>query len=139
MKIFRLVIVGLFLVGCSHLETHFVHSDDLGNLAVVAVMFVTGNPNPFIDTIWNAMSSDIGKQISVPNIEVNAFNLLPGNKDYYPYNGSLTTPPCTEGVRWIFLKKSVEIAQNQVEKFHALMRHDNDRPIQPVFTRPVLQ
>ena len=121
------------------LEAHFVHSDDQGNLAVVAVMFVAGNPNSFIDTIWNSMSPDVGKQISAPNVEINAFDLLPGEKDYYLYNGSLTTPPCTEGVRWIVMKKTVEIAQNQVEKFNALMGNDNNRPIQPVFARPVLQ
>ena len=65
--------------------------------------------------------------------------LLPTEHDYYLFNGSLTTPPCTEGVHWIVFKQPVTIAKKQVEAFKQIMHHDNNRPVQPVNSRPILQ
>ena len=66
-------------------------------------------------------------------------NLLPSDRDYYRFNGSLTTPPCTEGVRWLVLKTPVSVSREQVAAFSKVMHHPNNRSIQPVNARPVLQ
>ena len=65
--------------------------------------------------------------------------LLPANRDYYRFNGSLTTPPCTEGVRWLVMKEPLTISKEQREAFLAVMHHPNNRPLQPVNARPVLR
>jgi len=67
--------------------------------------------------------------------KVNADLFMPADKDYYRFNGSLTTPPCTEGVRWIVLKNSVSVSQEQIDKFVRVMHHPNNRPVQPVNAR----
>ena len=64
--------------------------------------------------------------------------LLPKSKDYYYFNGSLTTPPCSEGVRWMVLKEYQTISKEQVEQFLGVMHHENNRPVQPVNARKVL-
>jgi carbonic anhydrase len=69
----------------------------------------------------------------------NVAQLLPARRDYYEFNGSLTTPPCTEGVRWLVIKKPVTASSHQVEAFSHLMHHPNNRPLQPVNARTVLQ
>jgi len=65
--------------------------------------------------------------------------LLPANRDYYRYNGSLTTPPCTEGVRWVVMKQPMTISKEQLEAFKTTLGFDNNRPVQPVNARPVLR
>jgi carbonic anhydrase len=59
--------------------------------------------------------------------------------DYYRFNGSLTTPPCSEGVRWLVMKAPVPASREQIEAFAHVIHHANNRPIQPVNARPVLQ
>jgi len=70
---------------------------------------------------------------------VSAESLLPANRDYYRFNGSLTTPPCTEGVWWLVMKQPASASMEQIERFAHVMHHPNNRPLQPVNARPVLQ
>jgi len=121
------------------MEAHLVHADKDGNLAVIAVMFTEGASNPLINTVWKYMPQKAGETISKPDVSINVMDMLPKKKDYYRFNGSLTTPPCTEGVRWLVLKTSVEASAEQVKKFHTVMHHDNNRPLQPLYARPVLK
>jgi tryptophanyl-tRNA synthetase len=65
--------------------------------------------------------------------------LLPVNKAYYRFDGSLTTPPCSEGVRWFVLKNYMKISESQVEEFLNIMHHHNNRPVQPLNARKVMQ
>ena len=120
------------------LEAHFVHADQDGNLAVVAVMFEEGKFNPELEKAWAAMPDKAGDsaQLEVP---ANAASLMPAAKDYYRFNGSLTTPPCSEGVRWIVLKQYATASKAQIEKFTHVLGHANNRPVQPLNARPVLQ
>lgn len=120
------------------MEAHFVHADDAGNLAVIAVMYTKGQENTAIAPVWAQMPSKAG-ETSKASTSVSAMNMLPKNKDYYRFNGSLTTPPCSEGVYWMVMKDSVEASAGQIEKFHSTFHHDTNRPVQALNARPVLK
>jgi carbonic anhydrase len=119
------------------LEAHLVHADKDGNLAVVAVVFNEGKANATVAAAWSRMSKAEGKS-ELPT-KVSAAGLLPKSHDYYRYNGSLTTPPCTEGVRWIVMKKPMTVSQEQLNAFQTTVGFANNRPIQPANARPVLK
>ncbi|GAB6063462.1 carbonic anhydrase [Deferrisoma palaeochoriense] len=121
------------------LEAHFVHADDQGNLAVLALLFEQGEENPELAKIWAHMPASAGSQASPEGVSVRADALLPASRDYYRYNGSLTTPPCTEGVLWLVLKTPATVSAEQVEAFRHVMHHDNNRPVQPLNARAVLR
>ncbi len=121
------------------MEAHLVHEDKDGNLAVIAVMFTKGKGNPLIKTVWEHMPAEAGSRVSKPKKAINVMDMLPENKAYYRFNGSLTTPPCTEGVRWLVLKDPVRVSNHQVKKFRSVMLHDTNRPIQRRNARPVLK
>ncbi len=119
-------------------EAHFVHADKDGNLAVIALMFEYGDKNPVIEKLWEKMPEKAGEKNSVEPA-YKPYDLLPSDRDYYRFNGSLTTPPCSEGVRWFVIKKPVTISKDQVKKFAHIMHHPNNRPVQPVNARPILK
>ena len=120
------------------LEAHLVHADKEGNLAVVAVMFSEGTEHPALARLWRALPDGAGKS-STPDPGISAVSLLPADRDYYRYNGSLTTPPCSEGVRWLVMKKPVSASGAQIAAFVRAVGVPNNRPIQPVNARPVLR
>ncbi len=64
---------------------------------------------------------------------------MPDNKEYYRFNGSLTTPPCTEGVLWMVMKNQVAVSAEQVKQLAEVLEHPNNRPVQAVNARPILQ
>ena len=115
-----------------------MHADKDGNLAVVAVMFTAGEANKTLAMAWSQMPENAGEKIALGS-PVPADGILPLNRDYYRFNGSLTTPPCSEGVRWLVMKEPVTASKEQIEKFTHVMHHPNNRPLQPVNSRPVLQ
>jgi len=119
------------------LEAHFVHASKDGKLAVVALMFKEGKENKILNQFWNKMPMKSGdkSKLIVEKLET----LLPKNKDYYRFNGSLTTPPCTEGVRWIVLKEATTLSKAQIEKFAKVMGSPNNRPIQTTNARMVIE
>ena len=82
------------------LVAHLVHSDAAGHTAVVAVLFDLGAANPLLDTMWKNIPAEKEKEVDVASISINAADLLPADHGYFTYMGSLTTPPCTEGVTW---------------------------------------
>ncbi|WP_373030872.1 carbonic anhydrase [Sulfurovum sp.] len=120
------------------LEAHFVHLDKDGNIAVLALMFEEGTENAELSKVWEKMPKNGGDTNELVLSDI-ASSLLPDNKDYYRFNGSLTTPPCTEGVRWFVLKTPVSISKEQVESFLHTMHHPNNRPIQKVNARVVVE
>ncbi len=120
------------------LEAHFVHLDKDGNIAVLALMFENGDENKELAKIWAKMPADANGKSDVKLANI-AAALLPQNKDYYRFNGSLTTPPCTEGVRWLVLKTAVTISKAQVDKFLSIMKHHNNRPIQNTNARMIIK
>jgi carbonic anhydrase len=121
------------------MEAHFVHADKDGNLAVIGVMYTKGNENGGITPVWNNMPAKTNATSKDSKITISAMDMLPANKDYYRFNGSLTTPPCSEGVRWMVMKNPVEASAEQIEKFHSSFHGDTNRPVQPINARPVLK
>jgi len=119
------------------LEAHFVHASKAGELAVVAVMFEEGAQNKALTELWAKMPQNVGDKNPIDAKNLDA--LLPKDRDYYRFNGSLTTPPCTEGVRWLVMKKSVMLSAAQIETFKKVMHHHNNRPLQARHARMILK
>jgi carbonic anhydrase len=115
---------------------HLVHKSAQGKLAVVAVLLNAGQANTAIEAIWNTMPGVAGRTRERPEVQFNPMSLLPADRSYYAFEGSLTTPPCTEGVQWLVLKTPVEMAREQVLHFAALYPM-NARPLQPANDRVV--
>ena len=105
---------------------HMVHQAQDGQLAVVAVLFEVGEKNPFIQKILD----NIGKET-----DIDPQRLLPKDTNhFYHYVGSLTTPPCSEGVEWFILKDTDSISKEQLQRFRRFYE-DNERPLQPLNNR----
>ena len=119
------------------MEAHLVHADKDNHLAVVAVMFEAGQPNALLDKVWQ-QAPDIGGKASLTT-DLPAAALLPSERDYYRFNGSLTTPPCSEGVRWLVLKQPVTASNAQLKQLVHHIHHENNRPLQAVNARVILQ
>ncbi len=120
------------------MEMHLVHADAEGNLAVVAVMLEEGDENETLKEIWSSMPKVAGDKSSLlPAISVEG--LLPVKREYYRFNGSLTTPPCSEGVLWLVMKQPVFAAKEQIAQFMGIMHQPTNRPVQPVYARPILE
>lgn len=120
------------------LEMHLVHVDKDGNIAVIGVMFSEGEKNDELAKAWSVMPKDPDiTATAAGTIDANA--LLPKSRDYYRFNGSLTTPPCTEGVTWVVMKEAVTVSTAQVEAFAQVMHHPNNRPVQPLNARTILK
>ncbi len=115
---------------------HLVHKNNEGQLAVVAVLLDEGASNPMIDKVWTYMPLDTGDRVRMPQGLLNVSELLPTDQRYYQFMGSLTTPPCSEGVLWMVMKQPVTISKAQYKLFTQLYPN-NARPVQPVNGRPV--
>lgn len=115
---------------------HLVHRNDEGQLAVVAVLLEPGTANTLIDKVWTYMPLDTKDQVRMPPGLLNLNELLPADQRYYQFMGSLTTPPCSEGVLWMVLKSPMPISAAQLKLFTQLYPM-NARPVQPVNGRPV--
>lgn len=120
------------------MEAHLVHADKDGNLAVVAVMFKEGAENKTIAKVWSVIPKEEGEKNAIA-FPLSAAALLPSKRAYYRFNGSLTTPPCSEGVRWLVMKQPISVSKEQVEAFSHVMHHPNSRPVQAINARPVLE
>lgn len=111
------------------MELHFVHRNEEGKLAVVGVMMEKGKAHPSIDTIWQHIPG-AGETNAVEGVTMNVASLLPNGSTYYSYSGSLTTPPCSEGVSWNVLAKPIQVSEEQIAAFEQLYQV-NARPVQP--------
>ena len=118
----------------SAMVIHFVHKNMAGELAVLAVMLREGNENPGIKTLWAHAPKKEGPEFTPEGVMFNPTNLLPREMDFFHYDGSLTTPPCKEKVKFFILKSQVNISKEQVTEFPFKM---NARPIQATNGRPI--
>ena len=115
---------------------HLVHKNSEGQLAVVAVLLDPGVVNALINKVWTYMPLDQSDRVRLPAGIIDMNELLPKDQRYYQFIGSLTTPPCTEGVLWMVLKQPTQISKDQLRLFQQLFPN-NARPVQPVNGRPV--
>jgi len=114
-------------------EMHLVHKNDKGQLAVVGVLIETGAENAAYKAIWSNLPAKAKEKKSV-DVNISASELLPGEKSYFTYAGSLTTPPCSESVQWIVLKSPIQMSDAQIEAIQKIM-HKNNRPVQKLHDR----
>ena len=115
---------------------HLVHKNAEGQLAVVAVLLEPGVANALIHKVWTYMPLDTGDRVAMPEGTINMNELLPKDQRYYQFMGSLTTPPCTEGVLWMVMKQPTTVSREQIKLFSQLFPR-NARPVQPVNGRAV--
>lgn len=119
------------------MSAHLVHRDASGRLAVVAVQLRRGVAQPLIQQVWNNLPLEAGEPVrGLGTMDPN--DLLPADRRYFTYMGSLTTPPCTEGVQWMVLKQTVELSEAQV-RFFARLFPMNARPLQSAAGRIIKQ
>ena len=121
------------------LVAHFVHKENNGDeLAVIGVLFEEGKTHPALQGLWKHLPKKAGEKHAVAEVTVDAAKILPSDRSYYHYSGSLTTPPCSEGVKWMVLKNPVQISKSQLAAFRAVM-DGNVRPVQPLHDRMIEQ
>jgi carbonic anhydrase len=119
------------------LELHLVHQDENKNLAVLGVFLKEGQENAALEPIWAHAPASEGPEREIPGVQIDAADLVPAADAYYTYLGSLTTPPCSEGVRWIVLARAITLSSAQIAKFKSIFPM-NARPTQPLNQRFVL-
>ena len=116
---------------------HLVHKSDAGKLAVVAVLLKEGKENAALKPVFDNMPAKSGATTAL-KAPLNLADILPADRGYYRFKGSLTTPPCSEEVSWQVLKQPVEISKGQLDAFRKLYKM-NARPVQPVNGRALEQ
>jgi carbonic anhydrase len=119
------------------MEAQLFHKSLDGDLAVVSVILIQGKTNATIKDIFDSVAKQKGIVTEKPEILFDASRLLPDKLTHYNYSGSLTTPPCTEGVEWFVLNTPVELSKSQILQFRAVYSKNN-RPLQPLNGRKVV-
>jgi carbonic anhydrase len=122
-------------------EMHLVHKSDDGKLLAMAIFFESGAENATLAPVWNAIpSSTDGPPVVVPGVTIDIQALLPNAPRYLRYNGSLTVPPCTEGVTWLVVvpDSSSQMSPAQIKLFQDRTQSSTSRPLQPVHGREVV-
>ncbi len=117
------------------MEMHLVHQNaDSGELAVVGALVRRGSENAALAPVWENIPAEAGEPRRVDGASINAEDLLPSERLFYRYDGSLTTPPCSEGVKWFVLTTPIEMSAAQIETFRSVI-NGNNRPVQPLNER----
>ncbi len=109
-------------------EMHLVHADADGNLAVVGVFISEGAENTAFTPVWDNLPAE-ETEATPTGATINAADLLPDEQLFFRYSGSLTTPPCSEGVLWSVMSDPVEMSAEQIEMYTAIFS-GNNRPLQ---------
>jgi carbonic anhydrase len=120
------------------LEIHFVHQSQDGVLAVLGVMVQEGAFNPAYEAVMSSLPASEGETVAPEGVLIDITGLLPAERTTYRYQGSLTTPPCSEGVQWMVLTTPVEMSAEQIAAFSALYPVSN-RPVQPLNERTLIR
>lgn len=118
---------------------HLVHKNKAGQLAVVGVLLKQGAEQAGLSSIWPNLPPSAGPEQIFPTVKVDANKLLPADKKrYFAFAGSLTTPPCSEGVRWFVMKNPVTLSAAQFKRFTDIYSY-NARPVQPIYKRVITE
>ena len=119
------------------LEVHFVHKNAQGQLAVVGAFVEEGAENAALKAVFAKAPKEVVAKQTIHGESINGADVLPANKEYMAYTGSLTTPPCTEAVSWNVLTTPVKVSKAQIAQFETIYR-DNYRPVQALNGRAVI-
>jgi carbonic anhydrase len=119
------------------MSLQLVHLAPDATILIIEVPIIVGKENPVIKTLWEHIP-DPGKESVTQGLKVNAMDLLPADRGYYSYRGSLTSPICNEGVAWYVLKNPIEMSEAQIAEYQKHY-HNTARPLQPLGQRPVTQ
>jgi carbonic anhydrase len=116
---------------------HLLHRDPAGKTGIVAVPVVPGPENAGFKTLLANLPLEKGKELAIDNVSLNASALLPKTKGYYSFAGSLSTPPCTEGVQWYLMQTPIQATTEQISRI-ARVVGNNARPTQPRNDRDIV-
>ena len=119
------------------MEMHLVHRNGEGALAVIGVLIERGSQHGAFDPVWAHLPQTPGEMKRIEGVTVNPGDLLPGDTRTYRYDGSLTTPPCSEDVKWLVMATPVELSEAQIAAFKAIV-NKNNRPVQVLNGREIL-
>jgi carbonic anhydrase len=119
------------------MSLHLVHKDEQGRLAVVALLFDKGAKQNTLQKVWNNLPLEKNQEAAA-RTPLELLDLLPEDRGYYTYMGSLTTPPCSEGVQWIVMRQPVAASAEQIDLF-ARLYPMNARPLQAAAGRRIMQ
>jgi carbonic anhydrase len=114
-----------------------VHLSPELNFLIVEVPVVVGKENPVIKTLWQRIPYP-GKEIKIPYIKINAMDLIPADRGFYRFPGSLTTPNCNEPVQWYLMKNAIEMSEAQINQYRKYYQNTT-RPLQPLNDRPLVE
>ncbi|WP_104748983.1 carbonic anhydrase family protein [Helicobacter cetorum] len=118
------------------LSAHFVHKDKQGRLLVVAIGFKEGHENPFLKPILEAAKTKNVKKAK----PIALYAFLEKQISYFHFNGSLTAPPCTEGVAWFVIENPLELSSTQLAEIKKYMKDSpNQRPVQPDYNTVIIR
>lgn len=118
------------------MELHLVHQNKEGELAVAGIMIKEGAENETLMPVWNKFpKEETDSNIPVENL-IDVQELLPEDADLFHYNGSLTTPPCSEQVKWMIYEKPISMSSEQIKQFQNIFG-ENHRPVQSLNDREV--
>ncbi|HVN17256.1 MAG TPA: carbonic anhydrase family protein [Dongiaceae bacterium] len=120
------------------MTVHLVHAGADGKLAVVAVLLEQGEDSPLVHELWNDLPKEKEKEEFFDKVQIDLSQILPRDRGYYTFSGSLTTPPCSEDVTWYVLKHPTTVSAKEIRRFSQLYRNDA-RPTQPLYDRIVLE
>jgi len=124
-------------------ELHLVHKHEAENeavvYAVVGIMIRTGPATPVLSTVWEHLSLEKGPAERIEGVVIDPAQLLPAERTTFRYSGSLTTPPCSEGVHWNLLTTPITMTEEQIATLAEAIEHPNNRPVQPLNDRTVTE
>ncbi len=118
------------------LELHFVHKSAAGKIIVVGVMVKEGEENSYFEKlkVFKSLAKNAKEDT---DIAFDPEKMYPTNKAYYTYEGSLTTPPCSDQVTWIVFKNPITMTEGEIEDVAKHLPKSNNRPVQPINGRVV--
>jgi carbonic anhydrase len=114
-----------------------VHLSPELNFLIVEVPVVVGKENPVIKALWQRIPYP-GKEIKIPYVKINAMDLIPADRGFYRFPGSLTTPNCNEPVQWYLMKNPIEMSEAQINQYRKYYQNTT-RPLQPLNDRPLVE
>ncbi len=121
------------------LEMHLVHLNKKNEIAVVAIMFEPGKDDELLTALWKNIPLKAGDSHKLGTKALKGMEFESDLTSYYRFNGSLTTPPCSEGVKWIVMKNTRHVSKEQVLTFQKALKHANNRPVQPLNARIIVE